>query len=148
MEDLIYILLILVWVVLTIVKSSKKNQKAAPSGSPQKPRKSKSLEEWLEEYLPAAPATQDSSDRPTYNKDFYPASQTDFRPSVSEIAVQSRKGYSPISLEYMDSDSDNDFTLSDEEISDKIDEEPIYKLKPFDLRQAIIYEAVLNRPYQ
>lgn len=152
MEDLIYILIALLWIVFSVVKARQK-QTAKPADESQ-PRPRTSWEQMLEELLP--PETSDeeeySSEAPVYeaprsaevipaeqyNSPFEAYNTFDFQAesSIPEI----------VSLEDLSSE---DSLLSGQTFAAAFGQASSHQYNPAllaELRRAIVYTAVLERP--
>ncbi|MBU0487300.1 MAG: hypothetical protein KKA07_13155 [Bacteroidetes bacterium] len=145
-KTFIYILIAVVWIVVSIVRASNKanKKKAAPASAAPPKQGNQDFNKVLEELLgikkpepaPAAPAipVQDKPSKPKF------ASATLTKESVEAGA----------SMEYL-----NNYSFSDNlagnisgRSGEKRSEEKVSRPRlEFDLKQAVIYSAILNRPY-
>lgn len=147
MEDLIYILIAVFWVIFTIMRKSQKKQQAISNdeASPQ-PKKTSSFEEVLEEILRPREMKPVEIINPTLEEVGIDDASGQFSLETTESEIQSLEVMN--SMETLDSEeSQTTYT------SIHFDEEPEEELKTnyitfdFDVRQAVIYSAILNRPY-
>jgi len=147
MEDLIYILIAVFWVIFTFMRKSQKKQQTVPydEDAPQL-KKATSFEEVLNEILrPREIKPVEISDSSLEDVGIEDLSeQVTLETTESEIQ----------SLEVMNSlESLETEELQTTYTSIHFDEEPEEEEKSniitfdFDVRQAIIYSAILNRPY-
>jgi hypothetical protein len=149
MEDLIYLILLMAWVVFALYRrSQKKNataRKASAQPEPQQDFKPMpTLQEILfgeEESYPgrAIPSPVTAADEGSYSPE---PVETDFEKEYARrgiISVERQARASQMS-EIQQSD------LQRDEISDEIDTSD-KKKDYFDLRKAVIYSEILNRPY-
>lgn len=153
MEDVIYIILGLVWVVFSVINANKKKQQSATPGRPKS-----ELEEIFGELFPKPEKNVRNDESIPYEE--YTAEQ-DF-PAAEESTqetLQPLGAYDAFTGEWND-EAANPVEVIEEEIqavtlstSDK-QEQDVAKYEhfhndavfPLDLRKAVIYQAILQRP--
>ncbi len=153
MEDVIYIILGLVWVVFSVINANKKKQQPATPGRPKN-----ELEEIFGELFPKPEKNVRNDESIPYEE--YTAEQ-DF-PAAEESTqetLQPLGAYDAFTGEWND-EAANPVEVIEEEIqavtlstSDK-QEQDVAKYEhfhndavfPLDLRKAVIYQAILQRP--
>ena len=154
MEDYIYILLIIVWIVFSLIKGIQKNKKTQPSVS----QKSKSptqqgIERWLEEMLPDDLKPQ-SSDPLFSSPEAEPvvfSQEEESEPERLDFGRFSNdyKSFRNVVLEDIDEMSAMQYSMKE---SEQIETEEVgsqrYVPLDFSLRKAMIYQVILERPYQ
>jgi hypothetical protein len=152
MEDLIYVLLALLWIVFSVVKARQK-QSPKPAADEQTPPKT-SWEQMLEELLPPeteeeenypsppeldAPKTSETITGEQYVSPYRAYAMTDYQPEENTIPEI-------VSLE--DIDGTNSL-LSGHALSTEFAYESSQRYNPallIELRRAVVYTAVLERP--
>jgi hypothetical protein len=144
MEDFIYILIGVIWLVFSVIKGTQKrktqdqNQQA---GSTQQ-RKERSFDDILTEIL------GDESEPQTV---FQEVSEQESTIEITETEVGG--AYQSLEDLYLIEHKEQlkkDGNSKDNSVKRAIEPETIKKIKdhqPFDLRRAIIYQAILERPY-
>ncbi len=152
MEDLIYVLLVVVWLIFSVANAKKKKQQqAAPTNLPKNP-----FEDILEEFLPKNPKVESQD----YDLDYQVVSPVETsNPSPESLETLRPMGaYDAFTGEWkVDSfieDYDSYFQQGSEIGSkEQNDENPIVEIKGahplrsrFNLRQAIVYQSILQRP--
>jgi hypothetical protein len=155
MGDYIYILILVAWVGFTLYNRSRKTQNEHPD----KPRPQSWFERSLEEMIGAeqssgspesSPKKPDIPLIPERKPSLQPSApvqkMTSFEKEYSALGIYSieedemYKGIEPIQMS-MDDMAEHNYN---EDILSEEDEE---SMPFFDLRQAMIYTAILNRPY-
>lgn len=149
MEDYIYILVGIIWVVFSIIKGRQQNKpsKQSEDHSPT-PGKKSSLEEFLEEFLP--PERQPETIYESYDDDVVNRHE--------EVPLENTE-YQAYSGIFEDNFNDEAQSLEEIDYSPKMsltsfenDEEAFTEDQApnrfhFDLRQAVIYNTILSRSY-
>jgi hypothetical protein len=138
MEDLIYILLGLAWVVFSVIKGVKKNQTPHTTERPKS-----ELEEIFGEFFPSSKEEEPEYDTLEDNSPEYleeevkPASIFDaYSGEMNEVEITS-----------LEDAEISGVTFIHEEIKEKVENNERFEHIPsFNLRQAIIYQTVLQRP--
>jgi hypothetical protein len=146
MEDIIYLIALIAWVAFVFYRKSQKKAEAAKKVQPGPPRDISS----------PFPSMKDIFDEEPFVEaepvpEAKPATTDGMAPQLKETAFE---------LEYKQSgirsveEVDNQYFLKNIEHSDLQEDESqdeIYRIKDwrarFDLRQAVIYSEILNRPY-
>jgi hypothetical protein len=158
MDDLIYILIGVIWIVFSIIKGTQKNTKTPAGSTPNTPPGNKStFEEMLEEWLPQMTEAR------RYEEDDY-----DNQPEVPVISSEDssvyKSAYEPLVNKYEEFDYDVEIISLEEldEIQPSLSNYERYEQKEdasvgnfeqinlsesFDLRKAVIYSTILERPY-
>jgi hypothetical protein len=166
MSDSIYTLLIIAWVVFGIYKAVNKNKNKAQSGAPQaKASNQKPFESILEDLLQG---NQSNNQNPYYKADFEDIEEElDPRETeevvememVNQEAEQKSKldtysgsdNFSPVTQE-VETETNVDTKDKGEDVveakNEAIDENAVKDDINFDLRQAIISQIILERPYK
>ncbi len=152
MEDYIYIIIGIIWIVFSVIKGSQKNKKIHDTDYEEDiPEKRSALEEFLEELLP-----------PMEKKEVaYESYDDEAIAELSEAIPEKYMAYSGMNWEEYNHEEDNAghvkkqsspliFNPEDEiNIESFDDESRNYKTwEAFDLRQAVIYSTILERPYK
>ncbi|MBW7847855.1 MAG: hypothetical protein H3C41_07230 [Bacteroidales bacterium] len=151
MEDLIYVLLAIIWLLFSVANAKKKKQQAAPTKLPKNP-----LDDLLDEFLPKAP-TAHSTEIESQNIDTL-SDEESFTETLE--TTQPLGDYDIFSGEWktdtpLEEDANNlSPQLSflpdqDTETTLNIVEEPHRRLpflSRFNLREAIVYQTILQRP--
>ncbi|HMM11215.1 MAG TPA: hypothetical protein PKE03_03880 [Bacteroidales bacterium] len=152
MEDLIYVLIALLWIVFSVVKSRPK-QVVKPAADDE-PRQKTPWEQMLEELIPAGNEEDDEENPPvkTQLETPIPAEYTPEKPAVSPFGHYNTFDYQGentiqeiISLE---DDIAATSTLAQSSIGD-FDRSKSHQYNPallVELRRAIVYNAILERP--
>ena len=163
MEDFIYILLGIVWVVFSIIKGTQKKK------SPQfedtddtAPNRGGGLEEWLEEFLPPAskPVKAEETYYPSYDDDVTAYNHEENTAAIIDEGAPDAASYkfydgtlediAPeiVSLEEMDDLSHLLYKNEEDQLNESSALNTLNWHENFSLRNAIIYQAILERPYQ
>lgn len=147
MEDLIYILIAVFWVIFTIMRKSQKKQQAVHyDEASSQPDKASSFEEVLQEILRPREMKPVEIINPTLEEVGIEDASGQFTLETTEPEIQSLEVMN--SLETLETE-ESQITYT----SIQFDEEPEEEVKTnyitfdFDVRQAVIYSAILNRPY-
>lgn len=166
MEDFIYILLGIVWVVFSIIKGTQKKKQAQYEDlDDTTPERGGGLEEWLEEFLPPSPkpAKVEETYYPSFDDDAtaydHEENATAFEAFEHEGApdAASYKFYDGtlediapeiVSLEEMDDLSHMLYKTDEDQSKESSSRNTSSWHENFSLRNAIIYQAILERPYQ
>jgi len=158
MEDLIYILIGVIWIVFSIIKGTQKNAKKPAGTTQSKPSEKKStLEEMLEEWLPPMPEPKYEAEEEIEYEGDYPAYSYEESPAYESSYDFHSDNYDEIeyeteivSLEELDeikpslvagNSNDADLAAIDH------NHETFAEVETFNLRKAVIYNAILERPY-
>ncbi|MDP2236834.1 MAG: hypothetical protein Q8J88_10405 [Bacteroidales bacterium] len=152
MEDYIYIIIGIIWIVFSVIKGSQKNKKIHDTDYEEDiPEKRSALEEFLEELLP-----------PMEKKEVaYESYDDETIAELSEAIPEKYMAYSGMNWEEYNHEEDNAghvkkqssalITKSEDKENYEAfeDESRNYKTwEAFDLRQAVIYSTILERPYK
>lgn len=149
MEDYIYIVIGIIWIVFSIVKAKQKNQpREGIEGEEHLPRKKSSLEELFEEIMPPSlkeevvyESYDDIVEEETYAIPGYEA--------YSGMVENETNNENIISLEEMDDPRPLLYNNNEDEKYHSWSPSPLLKdMVFFDLRKAVLYSAILERPYQ
>ncbi|GAB1418856.1 hypothetical protein MASR2M12_16210 [Bacteroidales bacterium] len=153
MEDLIYVLLAIVWLLFSVANAKKKKQQAAPTTLPKNP-----LEDLFDEFLPKVPSIT-PDERENQSGTPYPA-ETIMAENTSLETLQPIGPYDAYTGEWKAESLTNydptnilsqlSFTPQPDEeteIGEKEKHSPQQrKLAGFNLRNAIVYQTILQRP--
>ncbi|PKP52063.1 MAG: hypothetical protein CVT92_10700 [Bacteroidetes bacterium HGW-Bacteroidetes-1] len=149
MEDYIYIVIGIIWIVFSIVKAKQKNRpREGMEDEEQLPRKKSSLEELFEEIMPSSlkeevvyESYDDIVEEEAYSIPGYEA--------YSGMVENETHNEKIISLEEMDDPRHLLHNTVEDEKYHSWSPSPILKdMDFFDLRKAVLYSAILERPYQ
>jgi hypothetical protein len=152
MEDYIYIIIGIIWIVFSVIKGSQKNKKIHTTDYEEDiPEKRSALEEFLEELLP-----------PMEKKEVtYESYDDEAIAELSEAIPEKYMAYSGMNWEEYSHDEDKSVQVKkhsrpliskseDEDTVEASDDESSYSItwEAFDLRKAVIFSTILERPYK
>jgi len=152
MEDYIYIIIGIIWIVFSVIKGSQKNKKIQDTDYEEDiPEKRSALEEFLEELLPPMErkeVTYESYDEETIAE-------------LSEAVPEKYMAYSGMNWQESNHDEDNSSQVKNRHkhlISNNEDDDAFEDIHTessnfnswgaFDLRKAVIFSTILERPYK
>ncbi len=152
MEEFIFVLLVFIWIIASAVRGTK--SKKPPTATPKsKPVILADWDEITEELKPFDTRTKPRSATPA---DF--GTGTSYRapkPSISEnykafggTFATTFGGEDYFSLDAIEDDSAMHYAMTTGEIGSEEEQESDKSFEDFNLRDAIIFEAVLNRPFE
>ncbi|MDD4372334.1 MAG: hypothetical protein PHG67_00295 [Bacteroidales bacterium] len=143
MEDFIYILIGVIWLVFSVIKGSQKRktqEQSRQTGNTQK--KERSFEDILSEMLGEVPEPQTV---------FQEVSEQESTTEIVEAEVgEAYQSLEDLYLIDQKEQLEKEEMSIDNSVKRVIEPQAIKKNKgrePFDLRRAIIYQAILERPY-
>lgn len=158
MDDLIYILIGIIWIVFSIIKGTQKNPKTPTGSNPNpSPGNKSTFEEMLEEWLPQMTEAHRDVEEEYDNQSEVPVF------SAEDSSVY-KSAYEPLVNKYKEFDYDVEIISLEEldEIQPSLSSYERYEQKEdastgnfeqinlsesFDLRKAVIYSTILERPY-
>ena len=163
MEDFIYILLGIVWIVFSVIKGTQKKKTQQYEQDSEGDSETRGgLEQWLEEFLPPTPkpAEVEETYYPSFDDDVtsfeHEQNNIEFE-HEGALEAKSYKFYDGtledittdiVSLEEMD-DLSHILYKNDEDQSEVFHEKIDADWREnFSLKKEIIYQAILDRPYQ
>jgi hypothetical protein len=145
MEDFIYILIGIIWLVFSVVKGNQKKKAAMTqnqqSNNPQE-AKDRSFEDILSEMFGEEPET-------VFQKVGEQESTIDMETSEPEVGM-AYQSLEELFLKEQEEQISKGEIVKENSVKSRIEPETLEKSldhQPFDLRRAIIYQAVLERPY-
>lgn len=145
MEDFIYVLIGIIWLVFSVVKGNQK-KKAAMTQNQQtkepKEAKDRSFEDIISEMFGEEPET-------VFQKVGEQESTIDMETSEPEVGM-AYQSLEEIFLKEQEEQISKGEITKENSVKNRIEPETLEKTldhQPFDLRRAIIYQAVLERPY-
>jgi hypothetical protein len=151
MEDYIYILIGIIWVVFSVIKGSQKNKQPQYTEDEDAiPERKSTLEEFLEELLP--PVEKPSVTYQSYDEEAIAESE--------DVVPDKYLAYSGMNYyDYESNMNSSDSGLNSRSSLISNEEEEIFEDTQddlsyfkdgniFDLRKAVIYSSILERPYK
>lgn len=149
MEDFIYVLLGLIWLVFSVMNAKKKKQTPAPNTLPKS-----ELEEILEEFFPpkkSSPTAQPYVDEDETVLETIPADES-FQALETTQPLGAFNAYSGEWVDEEDAVSVEELPgISALEAANAPNtthhQWPVDAAHPFDLRKAVMYQAILQRPH-
>lgn len=154
MEDYIYILIGVIWIAASVYRASQKNKKKAPqqkqasSPAPSGERDDKPVRSLLEELFDGQqiripePVVTEVEPEP---EPVPPQASSDRKYTRSFEKEYSKVGFS--SLEKVSREGSSSLNKYKQEKHKKKNKKKYTRPSPVDLRKAIIYKAILERPY-
>ncbi len=144
MEDYIYILIGIIWLVFSVIKGNQKKKAAAQNQqtSETKESRGRSFEDILSEMLGEKPQT-------VFQEVGEQESTIDLESSEPEVGM-AYQSLEDLFMKEQEEQIAKGETIRENSVKNSIEPETLEKTldhPPLDLRRAIIYQAVLERPY-
>lgn len=153
MEDVLYILLLLVWLGYSLYRGSKKRKPAAKEGSQPQKKSSSVIEDFLSNEFGIEPQEEEKE----ADQEPLPAGETQYTPveevNIPSVEEQFNKRFAGMSKSPFLSRELGDFkeegmrALEPRERKVRSQIRKHNELKEFSLKKAVIYSEILNPPY-